>query len=691
MRRVLVIVITILLIVGSNNNQAKALMSAPDLFLSEIVVEAPTSTTVVNPGSNTSTDITDILATSTVVAPIATTTPAATSSEPIGYLIPTSSISTIVATEDLTTITAKYIWSQIKINEIVSDPEDGNEWVELYNLATSGLNLAGGVICDNTGKSCKTTTGTIGSVGWLVVDLGTNRYLNNDKDSVILKNPVSEIIDSVSYGLNLSAPIKGQSLTRKLDGIDIDSDSDWSITIQPTAGSANMIVVPSQPVVNYSSGGVASQSIKQVQNVSQTDKPTVKQATSSIIIASTTSSTVFVAVGQVIISELFPDPLGSDNEQEYIAIKNLSSSTIDLQGWRLSDSARSFALSGYILPEQTIIWERATTSLALNNTQPEVVSLVDWQGQLVDKVNYDQAGEGQIYKRVGEEWWWVDAIAGPIESHETDKIEDKEPSTTLAMEMNLAQVRKAEPGELVKVSGIVSVLPGVFASHYYYITDSFSGIQVYNYQKEFPVLAVGDKVEVTGEVSEAYGMKRIKAKDKTGVVVKQRGLSLAVGSSSLAGLDESRLGGLIKIKGIITELKSSYMYVDDGSGEIMVNFKTGAKIDAKKFKKGENIEVIGILEQGRKEWQLWPRSPGDIKLLSLSEPVMPAARSESSTVKAADSMVNSKDAVEKYLAVSAGGAATLFLGFLIKTRGMFVWRNLKKMVNLLSVRFKDRS
>lgn len=724
----MIIVMTVLLISGffvvKKNNSAKAWLAVPDwpasssslniddsfdseldfnnsstLFLPEIIAVAVTSTAATNPDFNTSTEIS---ATSTATILTTTSVQATTSSGQIDYLISTSSASTTAVAENLSTTTVRYIWSQIKINEIVSDPEEGNEWVELYNFATSSLDLAGGVICDNTEKSCKTTTGTVESASWLVVDLGTNRYLNNGGDSVILKNSVGEITDSVNYGSNLPAPVKGQSLARKVDGIDTDSESDWAVTTQITAGLANVIFILSQPIISSNSGGVVGQSVNQAQTASQTDGWTINQIASSTIIASTTSSTTFLAIGQVVISEIYPNPPGLDGEQEYIAIKNLSSSAINLQDWQLSDLAKSFTLSGYILPGQTITWGRTTTSLALNNTQPEVVSLINSQGKLVDKVGYNRASEGQIYRRAGEEWGWTDLTVGPIESNEDDEVENKaedkffdseipkgkESSTTLAVEMSLAQVRGVEKGELVKVSGIVSVLPGVFASQYYYITDGYSGIQIYNYQKEFPVLAVGDKVEVVGEVSEAYGMKRIKVKDKTEIIVRQRGLSLATVSSSLTGLDESRLGSLIKVKGIVTELKGSYMYVDDGSSEIMVNFKGGAKIDGKKFKEGENIEVVGILEQGRTAWQLWPRSPGDIKPLSLPEPVEPIVGQEQPlTVAVADP----KDAAEKYLAVTASGMATLFLGFLVKARGMFVWKNLKKVVGLLAIRFKDRN
>ena len=129
----------------------------------------------------------------------------------------------------------------IKLNEIVSNPQSGYEWVELYNSGTSSVNLSDWTICDSRLSGCKEVSGTIKPNDWFVVDLGTNRYLNNTGDSVVLFDLDHQEMDRVIYGNILGTPDKGQSLARKQDGVDTDSNSNWAITDIITKGSANKI------------------------------------------------------------------------------------------------------------------------------------------------------------------------------------------------------------------------------------------------------------------------------------------------------------------------------------------------------------------------------------------------------------------------------------------------------------------
>ena len=98
-------------------------------------------------------------------------------------------VSVPVATVFVTPYTApavSSVWTEVKINEFVSDTDSDNEWVELFNPTTS-LDIAGGYICDsrNTTSTCKVISGIIGANGWLKIVLETDSYLNNTGDSVI--------------------------------------------------------------------------------------------------------------------------------------------------------------------------------------------------------------------------------------------------------------------------------------------------------------------------------------------------------------------------------------------------------------------------------------------------------------------------------------------------------------------------
>jgi RecJ-like exonuclease len=93
------------------------------------------------------------------------------------------------------------------------------------------------------------------------------------------------------------------------------------------------------------------------------------------------------------------------------------------------------------------------------------------------------------------------------------------------------------------------------------------------YKKDFPELKIGDEVEVTGEISELYGETRIKVKERSDIKKLDYVEELKPISVEIAEIGENNEGSLIKISGEVTEIKSSYLYIDDGTEEIQVYLK----------------------------------------------------------------------------------------------------------------------
>ena len=134
-------------------------------------------------------------------------------------------------------------------------------------------------------------------------------------------------------------------------------------------------------------------------------------------------------------------------------------------------------------------------------------------------------------------------------------------------------------------------------------------------------------------------------------------------SSSLSGLSENNLGGLVKISGMITSRKSSYMYIDDEGDEIKIIFKAGTKIDKKKYKIGDEVEVTGVFQNGRDEWQLLPRSDKDIFLLNKPK----LEKLVSSTNKLVSTTSDySKSKAKQYLVITASGIFLIILGIVVR-------------------------
>lgn len=147
------------------------------------------------------------------------------------------------------------IYEKISINEFVSDPQEGNEWIEVYNPGNSAFNLGSCIFVDGIGNEIN-LSGSINPKEFRVFEMSNK--LNNEGDAIKLYCN-GNIIDSVVYGNwddankgtenNSPAPAKGESAGRNPDGKDTDNDKDdFKIFSISTKGMKNNADVAS-PIV----------------------------------------------------------------------------------------------------------------------------------------------------------------------------------------------------------------------------------------------------------------------------------------------------------------------------------------------------------------------------------------------------------------------------------------------------------
>ncbi|MBU0614254.1 lamin tail domain-containing protein [Patescibacteria group bacterium] len=115
-----------------------------------------------------------------------------------------------------------YSQGRLLISEIVSDPADGTEWIEIYNAGDELADLNMWSVRDATGKETAFTSASICSNCYVLVENPLGK-LNNGGDTVELVDPQSNVIDSVTYGsAEISSPKKGESLAL-INGV-------WTVT-----------------------------------------------------------------------------------------------------------------------------------------------------------------------------------------------------------------------------------------------------------------------------------------------------------------------------------------------------------------------------------------------------------------------------------------------------------------------------
>lgn len=554
-----------------------------------------------------------------------------------------------------------YEIGSVVINELVSDPSDGEvEFVELYNKSMSAIDLTDWYVEEGSGKKSLLSY-NIPANGFFVLEKPKGS-LNNTGDIVKLFDPTGGLIDQVTYGdwndgnktNNAPKADDPYSLARRFDGEDSNNDiQDFVLTETITKNASNIIFIKGKEQKD------SAQTALDIKTSTSTEIIT------KIIFDGSKNNNV---TSTIKISEFLPNPVGADSA-EFIELYNFGDTEMDLSGFKLDDE--DGGSSPYNIPEKTIIktgdylvfanWE---TKISLNNTD-DVVRLFDAKNRLVEEVPYDDVIEGASYARSdSDEWSWNMAVTpgkkNIIKNITPNKIQTAGKSKTFA-NATLENLHSASVGSKVKVVGYVAVLPNIFGTQYFYIVNENAGVQVYMNKKDFPDLTLGDEVEVAGEISEAYGETRVKVSAKEDIKKTGKNIELIPQQIEISDLDESLEGSFVQVKGEITELKTSYMFVDDGTGELKVYFKKGAKIQSKDFVLGDLVEVNGLLGNSSKGYQLLPRSMKDIQKVSNMENGMLGTSNEK--------IDKQKEITETYLTVTAGGLTSILIGLLAKARG----------------------
>jgi endonuclease/exonuclease/phosphatase family metal-dependent hydrolase len=212
--------------------------------------------------------------------------------------------------------------------------------------------------------------------------------------------------------LQLSAPNGGESWTAgssqaitwsasnisnvKLE-YSLDNGSTWSLITSSTSASTGSYTwtVPST---------TSTQARVRVSDASNASLNDISDATFSIVSSTST--------GAVFMNEVLANEPGSDTSKEFIEIVNTTSSTVDLSGWKVSDSAgvrHTFASSTLLGPGKVILVYGASKgiprslksisvaassgSLGLNN-DADTVTLAQSNGTVVDQVSYTSSLSG---------------------------------------------------------------------------------------------------------------------------------------------------------------------------------------------------------------------------------------------------------------------------------------------------------
>lgn len=278
----------------------------------------------------------------------------------------TSETSTTTTTTSSVTTAATQTPAQWPIfSEALPNPEGSDsteEWIELYNPYGETLNLSGLFLDDSEGgSSAYALSGSMGAESYLLISVVDSRItLNNDSDHVRLLGVNNEILWDVPYDGG------GEGLSYAWFG----SAYDW--TEESTPGTENAWT----EVTSGEADAEGSTSNYQDGDLSD----------------------------DVNVTEVFPNPEGPDNEEEWIEITNGSTVAVNLGNWTLDDGEGGsdpfvFPDNTVLQPGETLILYRTETGIALNNSN-ETVQLADFTGEVMSEITYESSEEDQSYAEI---------------------------------------------------------------------------------------------------------------------------------------------------------------------------------------------------------------------------------------------------------------------------------------------------
>lgn len=359
------------------------------------------------------------------------------------------------------------------------------------------------------------------------------------------------------------------------------------------------------------------------------------------------------SVADLALSELQPSPSGD----EFIEVVNRGSANAALSGWVLSDGVRRFTLPDTSLAAGAVRAFTVSTSGIHLNDDGDTVTLLDPTGRVADGIEYTKTRSGWSLIRSDSAWAWtnrptpgaanlpsdstpagamLDAPEPPAPEAQpaTDTAKNSSPTkstkkvATAIPGLTLDAISENDKGATVRVRGTVSAVPGTVAARTFYLTDGATGLAVYSAKLPLPTLALGDRVEVTGRVSHVTKGDRLLVSRATDVRVLGHGTPPIPRAISASELDADARGSFVNISGTVTDVTSSRITLDDGTGEVSVRRPKGLKVRVE-----DRLAVSGLVVGAESSVVLVPRGLEDLRAeegrvagAEVANPIVPTVR-----------------------------------------------------------------
>lgn len=262
----------------------------------------------------------------------------------------------------------------VQFNEIAwmgTEFSASDEWLELFNNTNEDVDLSDWKIEASDGTPLISLTGIILANDYFLLERTDDETvvgipadqiysgaLSNTGENLKLINPQGVIIDQIDASL-AGWPAGDNETKQTMER----TDQGWQTSLNPEG----------TPKANNSTNNAPP-----TDEEPNEDEPPLPPNTLPT-----------VNKGEIVINEILPDTLGTDLEGEFIELKNVSNSTIDLTSWQiiLTDGQTFTLPSLTMLPKTIVVYYRPESKIALNNLK-DTVTLKTNQDKIIDRISY---------------------------------------------------------------------------------------------------------------------------------------------------------------------------------------------------------------------------------------------------------------------------------------------------------------
>lgn len=551
------------------------------------------------------------------------------------------------------TLTPTPFAKKIFINEFLPAPyqdwnhdgklDAGDEWIELYNASNQSVDLSGWKLDDVQGGSSpyKIPDGTFINADSFLLFFASETHvgLNNDGDTVRLLHPDDTIADKFKY-----EPIEtNKSYARRPDGGDT-----WVPYCIPTPGAPNCSIhTTPTPTRVFNLTTIA-------------DARTLPVGSKISVLGSVIAHPCELDLygHEMVLSDgdagidvymAFPARMSClIPRSEQIVVTGVIS---DHYGLRTIYPASNLDLTRHYQDPREIAPRKMRTGNVGENAESMLVTI---QGKVSNGANGDTLwvndGTGIVEVRADEfsrasfagiTRDSIVRITGVGYQNNNKKLANegyyvrvRAPDDVIVLEraeklpeapgkrggvdlgaVSIEQARATKTQNYVTVGGVVTLPPGVVDDRDFWIQDASGGIHIFvaNSAGAAPKLNLHDNVSVRGRIVSSFGARELRVELPGSIGVYGAGAPVLPRVLKTGQVDFSQEDALVQIVGWVARDDGREIYIDDGSGPVLVYIDADTRIRWQRLHVGDPARIIGVVSRFRGAPEILPRLQSDVQ------------------------------------------------------------------------------